>query len=96
LFHFIYLTFVLYHVVIVVLQTILRQLGQLSNEPLMADESELECYHKLQKLYTSTKTAKVYLYSQSIYLLSLESFRLVKFLTKVMLTAFSAAYCSWY
>jgi endophilin-A len=24
----------------------------------MADESELECYHKLQKLYTSTKTAK--------------------------------------
>ncbi|KAL5099809.1 hypothetical protein RYX36_004136 [Vicia faba] len=39
-------------------QTILRQLGQLSNEPLMADESELECYQKLQKLYTSTKTAK--------------------------------------
>lgn len=39
-------------------QSILRQLGQLSNEPLMADEFELECFHKLQKLYTSTKTAK--------------------------------------
>nr|XP_027193283.1 SH3 domain-containing protein 2 [Cicer arietinum] len=39
-------------------QAILRQLGQLSNEHLMADESEVECHQKLQKLYTSTKTAK--------------------------------------
>ncbi|KAK7252564.1 hypothetical protein RIF29_36608 [Crotalaria pallida] len=39
-------------------QAILRQLGQISNEPLMTDESELECQQKLQKLYTSTKAAK--------------------------------------
>ncbi|KAJ1431173.1 SH3-like domain superfamily [Sesbania bispinosa] len=39
-------------------QAILRQLGQLSNEPLMTDESELECHQQLRKLYTSTKTAK--------------------------------------
>ncbi|RDY05503.1 SH3 domain-containing protein 2, partial [Mucuna pruriens] len=39
-------------------QAILRQLGQISNEPLMADESEIECHQQLQKLYTSTKTAK--------------------------------------
>nr|KYP46133.1 Intersectin-1 [Cajanus cajan] len=37
---------------------ILRQLGQISNEPLMTDESEIECHQQLQKLYTSTKTAK--------------------------------------
>jgi len=81
---------------VVVLQSILRQLGQLSNEPLMADESELECFHKLQKLYTSTKTAKVYLYYQSIYqlIIKFREFCLVKFLTNVMFTAFSAAYRS--
>lgn len=39
-------------------QAILRQLGQLSNESLMTDESEIECHQQLQKLYTSTKTAK--------------------------------------
>ncbi|KAL9328398.1 hypothetical protein ACSQ67_003401 [Phaseolus vulgaris] len=39
-------------------QAILRQLGQISNEPLMTDESEIECHQQLQKLYTSTKTAK--------------------------------------
>ncbi|XLR63849.1 hypothetical protein S83_014521 [Arachis hypogaea] len=39
-------------------QAILRQLGQISNEPLMTDESELECHEKLRKLYNSTKTAK--------------------------------------
>ncbi|KAG5069532.1 hypothetical protein AAZX31_01G138000 [Glycine max] len=39
-------------------QAILRQLGQISNEPLMTDESEIECLQQLQKLYTSTKTAK--------------------------------------
>ncbi|KAG5134630.1 hypothetical protein AAZX31_09G197300 [Glycine max] len=39
-------------------QVILRQLGQISNEPLMIDESEIECHQQLQKLYTSTKTAK--------------------------------------
>ncbi|XP_027913365.1 SH3 domain-containing protein 1 [Vigna unguiculata] len=39
-------------------QAILRQLGQISNEPLMTDESEIECHQHLQKLYTSTKTAK--------------------------------------
>ncbi|KAI4327936.1 hypothetical protein L6164_020342 [Bauhinia variegata] len=39
-------------------QAILRQLGQISNEPLMTDESELECHQQLQKLYNSTKTAK--------------------------------------
>ncbi|XP_061359875.1 SH3 domain-containing protein 1 [Gastrolobium bilobum] len=39
-------------------QAILRQLGQISNEPLMTDEFELECHQQLQKLYNSTKTAK--------------------------------------
>ncbi|KAK7309475.1 hypothetical protein RJT34_06230 [Clitoria ternatea] len=39
-------------------QAILRQLGQISNEPLMTDESEIECHQQLRKLYTSTKTAK--------------------------------------
>lgn len=48
-----------------VLQAILRQLGQISNEPLMTDESELECHQQLQKLYTSTKAAKVYLYADT-------------------------------
>ncbi|MED6147412.1 hypothetical protein PIB30_043807 [Stylosanthes scabra] len=40
------------------LQAILRLLGQISNEPLMTDESELECDEKLRKSYNSTKTAK--------------------------------------
>lgn len=53
--------------ILLFLQAILRQLGQLSNEPLTTDESELECHQQLQKLYTSTKTAKVYLYYQSLY-----------------------------
>ncbi|KAE9596867.1 putative SH3 domain, AH domain-containing protein [Lupinus albus] len=39
-------------------QAILRQLGQIGNEPLMADDSELECHQQLQKLYISTKAAK--------------------------------------
>ncbi|XP_027360203.1 SH3 domain-containing protein 2 isoform X2 [Abrus precatorius] len=39
-------------------QAILRQLGQISSEPLMTDESEIECHQHLRKLYTSTKTAK--------------------------------------
>ncbi|KAI4314587.1 hypothetical protein L6164_027477 [Bauhinia variegata] len=41
-------------------QAILRQLGQISNEPLMIDESELQCHQQIQKLYNSTKTAKHY------------------------------------
>ncbi|OIW10735.1 hypothetical protein TanjilG_27681 [Lupinus angustifolius] len=40
-------------------QALLRQLGQISNEPLMTHESELQCQHKLENLYTSTKAAKI-------------------------------------
>ncbi|KAF7829128.1 SH3 domain-containing protein 1 [Senna tora] len=39
-------------------QAILRQLGQITNEPLMTDESELQCHQQLRKLYNSTKAAK--------------------------------------
>ncbi|KAI9125219.1 hypothetical protein K1719_003835 [Acacia pycnantha] len=39
-------------------QAILRQLGQISNEPLITDESEVQCHQQLRKLYNSTKAAK--------------------------------------
>ena len=48
---------------VIISQAILRQLGQINNEPLMTDESELQCHQQLKKLYKSTKTAKVQYFS---------------------------------
>lgn len=73
------------------LQVILRQLGQISNEPLMIDESEIECHQQLQKLYTSTKTAKVFfnIFTPCILFNWFKKLCLVMFLTNVLLDAHS-------
>lgn len=39
-------------------QAILRQLGQFGHEAVMVDDTEMECYQRLQNLYKSTRTAK--------------------------------------
>jgi endophilin-A len=40
-------------------QAVLKHLGHLSNEGIIVDEAELQCYRHLQNLYNSTRTAKV-------------------------------------
>lgn len=42
-----------------VLQAVLKHLGHFGNEAFIVDEAEFQCYQQLQKLYNSTRSAKV-------------------------------------
>jgi endophilin-A len=44
------------------LQAVLKHLGHFSNEGIIVDEAELQCYQHLQNLYNSTRAAKVQLF----------------------------------
>jgi endophilin-A len=46
----------------VCLQAVLKHLGHFSNEGIIVDEAELQCYQHLQNLYNSTRAAKVQLF----------------------------------
>lgn len=48
--------------VFVCLQAVLKHLGHFSNEGIIVDEAELQCYQHLQNLYNSTRAAKVQLF----------------------------------